>query len=86
MIPHIHTLFEFISIPYENQHQTLSMKKIDRGQIRFREYSITLLQPEQCQQKVRRLGRITCAVINTSNEVKCPLLGNFELITFLGEF
>ena len=45
MIPHIHTLFEFISTPYENQHQTLNMKKIDRGQIRFREYSITLLQP-----------------------------------------
>ena len=45
MIPHIHTLFEFISTPYnENQHQTLNMKKIDRGQIRFREYSITLLQ------------------------------------------
>ena len=46
MIPHIHTLFEFISILYENQHQTLNMKKIDRGQIGFREYSITLLQPE----------------------------------------
>ena len=45
MIPHIHTLFEFISTPYENQHQTLYIKKIDRGQIRFREYSITLLQP-----------------------------------------
>ena len=38
MIPHIHTLFEFIGIPYENQHQTLNIKKIDRGQIRFREY------------------------------------------------
>ena len=46
MIPHIHTLFEFISTPYENQHQTLNMKKIDRGQIKFREYSITLLQPK----------------------------------------
>ena len=46
MIPHIHTLFEFISTPYENQHQTLNIKKIDQGQIRFREYSITLLQPK----------------------------------------
>ena len=45
MIPHIHTLFEFISIPYENQHQTLNIKKIDRGQIKFRECSIKLLQP-----------------------------------------
>ena len=27
MIPHIHTLFEFISIPYENQHQTLTGAK-----------------------------------------------------------
>ena len=34
MIPHIHTLFEFISIPYENQHQTLNIKKFDRGQNR----------------------------------------------------
>ena len=45
MIPRIYTLFEFISIPYENQHQTLNIKKIDRGQIKFQEYSITLLQP-----------------------------------------
>ena len=45
MISHIHTLFEVISIPYENQHQTLNIKKIDRGQIRFRDYWITLLQP-----------------------------------------
>ena len=34
---------------------------------------------EQSQQKVRRLGRITCAVINTSNEVKCLWLNNFSL-------
>ena len=47
MIPHIHTLFEFISIPYENQHQTLNIKKIDRGEIRFRDYWITLLQPKE---------------------------------------
>ena len=40
-------LFEFISIPYENQHQTLNIKKIDRGQIRFRDYWITLLQPKE---------------------------------------
>ena len=46
MIPHILTLFEFISIPYENQHQTLNIKKIDRGQIKCREYPITLLQPK----------------------------------------
>ena len=47
MIPHIHTLFEFISIPYENQHQTLNIKKIDRGQIKFRENSIMLLSKIQ---------------------------------------
>ena len=41
MIPHIITLFEFISVPYENQHQTLNIKKIDRGQIRLREYLFT---------------------------------------------
>ena len=32
---------------------------------------------EQSQQKIRHLGRITCAVIHTSNEVKCPLLWKF---------
>ena len=35
MIPHIHTLFEFISTPYENQHQTLNMKKIDGAKSGF---------------------------------------------------
>ena len=37
---------------------------------------------EQSQQKVRRLGRITCAVIDTSNEVKCPLLWEFWIYNF----
>ena len=37
---------------------------------------------EQSQQKVRRLGRITCVVINTSNEVKCPLLWEFWINNF----
>ena len=32
---------------------------------------------EQSQQIVRQLDRITCAVINTSNAVKCPLLWEF---------
>ena len=41
MTPHNITLFEFISVPYENQHQTLNIKKIDRGQIRLREYLFT---------------------------------------------
>ena len=36
------------------------------------------IHDEQSQQKVRRLGRITCAVINTSNEVKCLWLNNFS--------
>ena len=35
MIPHIHTLYEFISIQYENQHQTLNIKKIDRAKLGF---------------------------------------------------
>ena len=37
---------------------------------------------EQSQQKVRQLGRITCAVINTSNEVKSPLLWEFWIFNF----
>ena len=31
MIPHIHTLFEFISTPYEDQHQALNIKKNEPG-------------------------------------------------------
>ena len=41
---------------------------------------------EQGQQKVRQLDRITCAVINTSNEVKSPLLWEFWIYIFLWEF
>ena len=37
---------------------------------------------EQSQQKVRQLGRFTRAVINTSNEVKCPLLWEFWIYNF----
>ena len=37
---------------------------------------------EQSQQKVRQLGRITHAVINTSNEVKCRLLWEFLIYNF----
>ena len=37
---------------------------------------------EQSQQKVRQLDRITCAVINTSNEVKSPLLWEFRIYNF----
>ena len=36
----------------------------------------------QSQQKVRQLGRITHAVINTSNEVKCRLLWEFLIYNF----
>ena len=41
---------------------------------------------EQSQQKVRHLDRITCAVINTSNEVRARYCGNFKFIIFLWEF
>ena len=37
---------------------------------------------EQSQQKVRQLDRIPCAVINTSNEVKNPLLWEFWIYNF----
>ena len=37
---------------------------------------------EQSQQKVRQLDRITRAVINTSNEVKSPLLWEFWIYNF----
>ena len=37
---------------------------------------------EQSLQIVRQWGRISCAVINTSNEVKCPLLWEFWIYNF----
>ena len=37
---------------------------------------------EQSQQKVQQLGRITSAVINTLNEVRCPLLWEFWIYNF----
>ena len=37
---------------------------------------------EQSQQKVRQLDRFTCTVINTSNEVKSPLLWEFWIYNF----
>ena len=37
---------------------------------------------EQSQQKVRQLDRITCAVINTSHDVKSPLLWEFWIYNF----
>ena len=40
---------------------------------------------EQSQQKVRQLGRITHAVINTSNEIKCRLLWEFLIYNFFSE-
>ena len=41
-----------------------------------------LFPDEQSQQKVRQLDRITCAVINTSNDVKSPLLWEFWIYNF----
>ena len=115
MIPHIHTLFEFKSISYENQllrtpgpvpfgtcicsnvetilswtcHvygpfefrtslgtsillQTLNIKKIYRGQIRFREYWIMLLQPNFC------LSNPVCRLSNVQIELI------FIWMTFIG--
>ena len=37
----------------------------------------SLFSDEQSQQKVRQWSRITCVAINTSIEVKCPLLWEF---------
>ena len=45
MIPHIHTLFEFISTPYENQHQTLNMKISGFESIQLRYCNLMSTQP-----------------------------------------
>ena len=71
---------------------------LDRGDmiLYLQWYRISFVEPcyfffsstpnEQSKQKVRQLGRITCVVNNTSNEVKCPLLWEFEFLTFIREF
>ena len=41
MIPHNMTLLKFICVLYQFHRQTLTIMKIDRGQIQFREYVIT---------------------------------------------
>ena len=46
MIPHNLTLFQYMCALYQNQHQTLPIKKIDRGQIGLREYHSTLSEPK----------------------------------------
>ena len=81
MIPHILTLFEFIIIPYENQHQrqTLNIKKIDRGQIKCQEYSITLLQPKvKTKSDIQGHGHVcnspALLYFLSGNHKKCPIV------------
>ena len=44
--------------------------------------TFSVLFPMNSQQKVRQLGRITFAVIKTSNEFKCPLLWEIWMYNF----
>ena len=46
MIPHNMTLLKFICVLYQFHRQTLTIMKIDRGQIQFREYVFTGMEPE----------------------------------------
>ena len=46
MIPHNMTLFKFICVQYQFHCQTLPIMKIDRGQIQFREYVSTGMEPK----------------------------------------
>ena len=56
MIPHNMTRFKFICVQYQFRRQTLPIMKIDRGQIKFREYVSTGTEPtEECSLfKVRK--------------------------------
>ena len=54
MIPHINTLFEFISTPYENQHQTLHIKN-DRGQYATETIEIYLIKLETLYHMERQI-------------------------------
>ena len=45
MIPHNMTLYKFICVLYQFHHQTLSIMKINRGQIQFRDYVSTGTEP-----------------------------------------
>ena len=47
MIPHNMTLLKFICVLYQFHRQTLTIMKIDRGQIQFREYVFTGTEPWQ---------------------------------------
>ena len=47
MIPHNMTLFKFICVQYQFHRQTLPIMKIDRGQIQFREYVSTGMEPQE---------------------------------------
>ena len=50
--------------------------------LRWTLLNFSSIPDEQSQQKVRQLGRITRAVINKSNEVKCQLLWKFWSYNF----
>ena len=51
------------------------MKKIDRGQIRFREYSITLLQP-----KDKLLLSLDCRWFEPTTEGQAPLIPWLQVV------
>ena len=46
MLPHNMTLLKFICVLYQFHRQTLTIMKIDRGQIQFREYVFTGTEPD----------------------------------------
>ena len=45
MIPHNMTLFKFTYVQYQFHRQTLPIMNIERGQIQFREYVSTGIEP-----------------------------------------
>ena len=63
------TLFEFISVPYENQHQTLNIKKFDQGQIRLREYLFT----HTCRTAGLPRGKLPLSLLSRGRFRKLPI-------------
>ena len=51
------TLFKFICELYQFDRQTLTIMKIDRGQIKFREYVSTGTEPYESTVKCSSIGK-----------------------------
>ena len=81
MIPHIHTLFEFISIPYENQHQLLIIKKIEKGTAGACAPALSKVEGHKLVCAPTTFGQ-TVFVVKNAKFSSLASLANFTLLIF----